>query len=680
MKVSSDSQTQLSNSHIKSFLASIPVEHLDLSIRSKNALIRAKVLTALEVQRLIETNALADVYSIGPLAAGEIEECMKSLFETQGSGKLSGQARLFNDVKSAEFIIPDNYLDNLPIDILDEELGGDLLARLKLAHIEKFGELANLSRTVSGFIQNAASSLNRLIKHQKEILQTKIEKGQLHPQAQYRGRSIQAWLNTSPKSPDEQFKLLKLLSQANETASLTDELSSLFARVSDRDFQIYINYFEGTSTLEKIGKQMEITRERVRQITSKVATKLWDRVNQNPSLYLQSAILLAQDLGDQLSLQLWEQQLQQRNLINSKIIRQSITSFDLLCRLLRSGSKANNPPKIEMGEGLSLILNSPSNLSLSLIKNIEAMPRKAKREIQRRISLVGGVHLTEASEILDVVPQEAADILKYLGFKEVMLDWYTIASGDFTTRWPILKAGFAMMEACGPLEFDLFCDGLRRYISRFYEVLAPPAVIKAHLETLGFELEEDFVCWPETPTGYLADSDKCFIEAVNKYGPIVTFLEVLDTFQDNGFSMPSATSRVLPQSPIVEKVEFGLYKLRGQSHTWEDIESAKSRQETIDYAPEVTYGRDGIIRYRITIGSWALNGVISISASQQPLPDLGDGWNVVVDNKSCGTAKRDDYLVWGLGGAFSTLAVQIGDRVELAFDAWEEPFIRISKI
>jgi len=286
----------------------------------------------------------------------------------------------------------------------------------------------------------------------------------------------------------------------------------------------------------------------------------------------------------------------------------------------------------------------------------------------------------EASEILDVTPQQAADVLRHLGFKEVMLDWFTIASGDFTTRWPVLKAGLAMMEVCGHLEFNLFCDGLRRYISRFYEAIAPPKVIKAHLEVLGFELEDDYVYWPETPTGYLADSDMCFIEAVEKYGTIVTFQEILETFQSNGFSIASATSRVLPQSPIVERVEFGLYKLRGQSHNWEDIENARNRQETIDYDPEVVYGIDGIIRYRITIGSWALNGVISISSSQQPLPDLGDGWNIIVDNKSCGTAKGDDYLIWGLGGAFNTLDVQIGDRVELAFDAWEEPVIRIIKI
>jgi hypothetical protein len=237
-----------------------------------------------------------------------------------------------------------------------------------------------------------------------------------------------------------------------------------------------------------------------------------------------------------------------------------------------------------------------------------------------------------------------------------------------------------MMEVCGPLEFNLFCDGIRRYISRFYDVLAPPKVMKAHLRVLGFELEDEYVCWHETPSGYLAESDECFILVTEKYGPVVTFQEVVEIINEKGFSFATATARVLPQSPIVEKVDIGLYKKRGQDHTWEDIENAKNRQETIDYDPEVTYGVDGIIRYRITIGSWALNGVLSISSSQQPLPDLRDGWEVLIDGKSCGTARGDEQLIWGLGGAINALGVKIGDRIELAFDAWEKPVIRMTKI
>lgn len=667
-------------SYAQSTLASVSVTQLGLSRRTSNALSRAGINSALDLQKLIETDSLIRIHNIGISAVDEIKKCMNSLFETKKLASSPDEISLFNNTRSETTIIPISFFDDLPIDIIAEELGDDLLKRLKYAQFERFGDLANLAHIVSNFIQNVDSLLDKLINYQKGILQSKIVEGKIHPQVMYHGSNITAWVNLAPEKNDEQLELLGLLAQANDINSLTTELSLLFTNLSERDAEIYVTYFGSNLTLEQIGKQTGITRERVRQITSKIATKLWNQVNQNPSLYLQSALLFAEDMGDQLSLKSWKLLLQNRNLIDSRQIRENINPFDALCALLRSSEKVKYPPTLRIDEGLTHILNSPGDLSLGLINAVEAMPSEAKRQVRRRISYVGGIHIAEASDILNVAPQQSADILKHLGFKEIMPDWYTIASGDFTPRWPILKAGLAMMEVCGPLEFNLFCDGIRRYISRFYDAIAPPDVMKAHLEVLGFEVEDGYVCWHETPSGYLADSDKCFIEVINKYGPIVTFQEVVEVFQEKGFSIATATARVLPQSPIVEKVEFGLYKLRGQNHSWDNIEIAKNRQEPIDYNPEVTYGIDGIVRYRVTIGSWALNGALSISSSQQPLPDLGNGWDIVIENKSYGTAKRDDYLIWGLGSAFNALEVQIGDRVELAFDAWEKPVIRITKI
>lgn len=675
--------TEISHiAYIRRSLATIPVAQLDLPPRAKRAFMRARIKSALDVQKLIETNSLTDVNRIGPATAVEIKECMNALLESKGFDLSSSEVGSLTDTVVDSRMIPDILFDDLPIDVLAEELGDDLLERLKRARFERFGELAALAQLVATFIQNADSSLDRLISYQKKVLQGKIDDGRLHRRVKYHGARITAWINRAPQETEQQLELLSLLTRANEVNSLTGELSLLFAKLPERDIEIYVKYFGSDASLQQIGKEIGITRERVRQITSAVATKLWNQINHRPSLYLQSALLLAKDMGNQLSRESWKRLLQDRELINSSEISGNIDPFTALCALLHGGDKAKHPPSIEIDKSLVDVLNNPGDLSLGSIKAIEDMPPKAKRRVRRIIKYVGGIHLTQATDILRVTPQQAEDILEHFGYREVIHGWYTIAAADFSSqpRWPILKAGLAMMEACGPIEFNRFCDGIRKYISRFYDVIAPPKVMKAHLEALGFELEEDFVCWPETPQGYLAESDKCFIRAIERFGRVVTFQEVVEFFQEEEFSIETATTRVLPQSPIVERVDSGLYKLRGQSHTWEDIVSAKGRQETIDYDPEVTYGIDGITRYRVTIGTWALSGVLSMSASQQPLPDLGDGWEVFVDDEPHGTAKRDDSLVWGLGSAFRALEVQIGDRVELAFDAWEEPVIRISKI
>ena len=678
--MSQDNQNQPGASYIMGSLSSVSIEHMELSRRTKNALLRAGLKTALDIQKVIETQGLTSIRNIGTLAINEIEECMSSLLENVGINLPADEINLFVNDESKIATIPTAFYDDLPIDILAEELGNDLINRLKSADFKKMGELFGLSQTVAIFIQNASKSLDRLINYQKAILQKKMATGELHPQAQYHNLSIKSWLNITPVNPKEQLEVLNLLTQVNELNSLTDELSLLFSEISEREMEIYVKYFNENLTLEQIGRQQGITRERVRQITSKTASRLWRQINSKPGLYFQSALLQAQNIGEQLSLQSWKQLLKSKRIIEPYLIRKTLGSFDAFCIILRSSDKSEYPPKLKIAESIKIILNSPTDLPLGLIKAIEEISSKAKREIQRKISYMGGIHLIEASDILDVVPQQSTYILKHLGYKEIIHDWYTITSGDVTSRWPILKAGLAMMEVCGPLEFNLFCDGIRRYISRFYDVLAPPKVMKAHLRALGFELEDEYVCWHETPSGYLAESDECFILVTEKYGPVVTFQEVVEIINEKGFSFATATARVLPQSPIVEKVDIGLYKIRGQDHTWEDIENAKNRQETIDYDPEVTYGIDGIIRYRITIGSWALNGVLSISSSQQPLPDLRDGWEVLIGGKPCGTARGDEQLIWGLGGAINALGVKIGDRIELAFDAWEKPVIRITKI
>jgi hypothetical protein len=672
-----DNQNALSSIHIKRYLSSILIEDMALSRRAKNPLLRAGLKTALDIQKYIETDALHGIYSVGPSLVTEIEDGIKLLLEDKGT--VQGMKLFVEDV-SQTATIPSVLYNDLPIDLLAKDLGDNVVDQLKSIGFEKIGKLLHLSQTVVDFIRSVSVSLNPLIKYQKSQLQKAVAIGKLHPSARYHDNSIQSWLDLMPQDHDKQLELLKLLAQANEINSLNKELLTLMSRVSDREFKFYIQYFHENLTLEQVGKHHGVSRERARQIISKVSSKLWSQINRSPALYLQTALLVAQDMGDKLSLRSWEKALTNRQIIELHLFRETVDSFDVLCALLRSSDKVKYPPRFEIFESIKFILNSSSNLSLGLIKAIEEMSSKAKRKIRRKVSYVGGIHLIEASELLDAVPKQAAEILKHLGYKEIIPEWYTITFREFNSRWPILKAGLTMMEACGPLEFSLFCDGIRRYISRFYDVIAPQKVIQEHLKILGFEIEGGYVCWHETPSGYLAESDECFLHSIEKYGSVVSFQEVVEVFQERGFSIASATARVLPQSPIVEKVDMGLYKIRGYEHGWDDIEKAKNRQETIDRDPEVTYGVDGITRYRITLGSWALNGVISISTSQQPLPDLGDGWDVLIENKAFGIARRDEYLIWGLGSAFNALGVQIGDRIELAFDAWQDPVIRIRKI
>jgi hypothetical protein len=75
----------------------------------------------------------------------------------------------------------------------------------------------------------------------------------------------------------------------------------------------------------------------------------------------------------------------------------------------------------------------------------------------------------------------------------------------------------------------------------------------------------------------------------------------------------------------------------------------------------------GVIRVKITITSYAfLTGVVSAYR----IKDLSGKWFVICNNQAYGYAKLDEMYLWGLAKAFEALNMQIGERIELAFNTW----------
>jgi hypothetical protein len=45
-------------------------------------------------------------------------------------------------------------------------------------------------------------------------------------------------------------------------------------------------------------------------------------------------------------------------------------------------------------------------------------------------------------------------------------------------------------------------------------------------------------------------------------------------------------------------------------------------------------------------------------------------WSMIYHDESFGEAKMDESYLWGLPKIFKKLGIQIGDRIELAFNTW----------
>ena len=74
----------------------------------------------------------------------------------------------------------------------------------------------------------------------------------------------------------------------------------------------------------------------------------------------------------------------------------------------------------------------------------------------------------------------------------------------------------------------------------------------------------------------LSKSEKCFLEIVNQHGGVVSFYEIAGGLFSYNFSLP-AVSVVFTRSPVSDKVESGLYKIRGKEISWEQIEACKRK-------------------------------------------------------------------------------------------------------
>ncbi|MFC2018692.1 DNA-directed RNA polymerase subunit alpha C-terminal domain-containing protein [Chloroflexota bacterium] len=93
---------------------------------------------------------------------------------------------------------------------------------------------------------------------------------------------------------------------------LDEELNALVHNLDDRELFVLVHRFgiDSTLTLKEIGDRYGITRERVRQIQSKLQRKLISRTRGEPLLYSQAAILVLRRLGENTSLELWQKRLE----------------------------------------------------------------------------------------------------------------------------------------------------------------------------------------------------------------------------------------------------------------------------------------------------------------------------------------------------------------------------------
>ena len=492
-----------------------------------------------------------------------------------------------------------------------------------------------------------------------------------------------------PKSINEiQESLKKVLSSpasyietktVKQDGSMTwAELTEPFLR-SEKDSRIYtlISRFGlNIKTLEETAAEVGVTRERVRQIQEVVARRFTKHTNTRPlssSWVLEKAIEILAKKEEELSLNLFRLALIKEGVLGefSKPIKcklyESLDPFEILiCWLdiLRDERFTQFPENyaIELDD-----LRKAKSISIKDHRSLQNISRKKTRSLLRKVAFTGGINLREAMKILSVPEGITILELKNLNLNEVRDHWYSFKALDnYNNKLPIRLAGLKMLATVAEVNFEEFYDGLRRHAARFYESIAPPDIIRYAIELFGFNVKDQKVCTGLSRVDVLSKSEKCFIDAVRSYDNVASFLEIAEEFFSRKLSLP-AVSVVLKRSPIVEKIDVGLYKVRGTEVSWLDIENAKNRQKKLSHDAKIAYGLDGIIRYETTINSWAyLSGVIST----YQLKHLAGEWSLVHNNGQRETVNMDELFIQGLGKILKELEIKMGDRAEISFNTW----------
>lgn len=661
-------------------LEQIPLSELNLSIRSHNSLMRAGCTTVGRLRRAVKDGSVWQVRNMGVKGVAEVEEKLERFLATFNFSENEKSQPQSPDQLAAE--LPGqssfdlNLIADLPLHLLPTYITKNQTSRLMEAGIETIGRLYSILQNFQTFLYPSQQLPVRVINLLKSRIDKQVREGSLSTELLVGGQSLADWLNNTPTDPREIQDNILALKQLVVFDNLDQELEFVFSNLSPREEELYLKHNLKNMTLESLGQDESVTRERIRQIISNARTKIFGKLSEIRLDYINTALAIGKKLEGGLSNARWKEDLQKNKLIDKQ------SSSKTMDRLLAVLSDKNLPKDIiNIPTNVSLILNRTTDIPVFVMRAIEDIPKEKFREVDRIVKFTAGIQKNRAIEILGCLPEELNGILAYRGLEEVSPVWFSIRENPAEkSKQPLLEAGLRMWHNCGSLDFETFYEGLQRYVSRHYDSLAPAEIVVHYLEKVGFHIEEGRVLYKGDVTARLSGSEEIAVKIIDELGPVVSFLELVEGFLARGYSAASATSKVMKESVVIERVEPGFYKKRGVPISERDLEVAKARQENADREPVILITADGKVRYQTIVNTWALGGVLSIGKLSDYLPDLSDGCPVYVGGKDCGNISGTENLIWGLTTAFKELGVKFGDYIELEFDKRKRLKVQINML
>lgn len=610
-------------------LNKIDIAILGLSAGTTNSLKRANITTLAQLSDCSRTDLLS-VRSVGITKLDQIDKALKSFL----IGLLPDAER--------EPAIQDSYESNVKPPLVDQDV------------IQQLCELAkNLSDIFQGKVP---IGFIRLIPSLWDDLVTTLGKepksfAELDQSAQELKTNLG---NGFDRSNVERYPALKRaiqwLKRAIKYGCIDEEIDYVVSSLTERERMILTGRYKTDSplTLEAIGQQLGITRERVRQIQVKVQRKLITRIKRSTFLYSTVALYILKTQGEDASLANWTKQLADNGFLKAP------KYLDLLIAV----AIATNSRELALPEEFNQSLET--HISKRVLAATKSVVEKA-RKICRNCGAVRALSLVN-----EKAPEEDVEqILRLNHFIEVHPSWWTRNTGESVPE----RVGVKVITYCGPVSPSTMRSALRRHLSRFQLPSPPSDVLAKLLEQKGsFTFTNGLIQLTKAPAKKpsLTGPEEVFLNMVLSDGPIVSFEAVHHKLLAADFSTGSVTS-LLKYSPIVQKISVALYSLLGAKYDAIDVQEAQAQLTRIPANSTLRARSDGVIEFETNAGTWLEYGGVLASG---PAASLRGGWKLINNGIESGQLVVDGNFMRGLSQVSKSLGVKPGDRIRIDFNTW----------
>ena len=458
-------------------------------------------------------------------------------------------------------------------------------------------------------------------------------------------------------------------------------------KVSLRDICIFIDrYGYSPKTYEQIGNSLTISRERIRQLLVRVSQRIIGKVKaslqtkmefgSNPALArIQTGLLLAKPLGFDITFDTWVDSLINSGLLGSWQISKDFSGNPIelmvsICNLLSQEGFHEFSIPDNLRYAIHLATAESPDIPVRNLQIIKNLPEKIRKEIRRHTHFSGGVQTRWFSREINYELKQIEEILLALGYKHTKNDWFI--PGKVVVREELSKSDVLehslrkMTQYCGPLNIENICAGMRHSLSRTRYPVPPPEVMKVILNSRGYTMEENLYYWNGSINEELSRGEEIILGCLGNYGSVIHHAEIAQAFIDSELSFPSLHA-TLNRTPIIEKIDTALYKLRGANVAISDIERAKNMGERIPVDLEVSFDRTGKVIVEANLGILAVGTGVILSEN---LPNLVGEWQCVINEHSFDKVIVTENEIRRLSNPFAYLQCETADRIRLSFDTW----------